>query len=177
MNLRIWICLLITAALLLTVGTASAEEVDFSGMTQPEILNVINAGRNALVLQGTDDYLLRYDTGEGIVVFFMRFNDRFSLNKYNYIEVIIVNDTDIDYKVRCDSLYINGWKCDSLVPSTINAHRRMNDEWGFVLADANLETVTDIMEMEFYLQIYPDGGRTKDALDIPPAIIVIHQAD
>lgn len=163
--------------LLFVVVGAFAEDVDFSGMSQAEILDIINAGRNALVLQEMDDGLLRYDTEQGIVIIFTRFNDRFSLNKYHFVEVVIVNDTDIDYKIRCDNLYINGWKCDSLVPSDINAYRRMNDEWGFVIADANLESLDEITEIEFYLTIYPVNGRAKDALIIPPAVIILNNND
>lgn len=160
--------------LLLVPFTCALGEIpDFGGMTQAEILDTINAGRNAIILQETGDGLLRYDTEQGIIIIFTQFNDRFSLSKYNYIEVVIVNDTDIDYNIRCDNLYINGWKCDSLVPSEINAHRRMNDEWGFVLADANLSSIDEIEEMEFYLTIYPVNGKSKNAMNIPPAVIFI----
>lgn len=158
--------------LMLSVSCALADMPDFTGMSQDEILDAINAGRNALVLEQAEDSLLRYDTGHGIVILFNGFIDRTS-SKYNFISVTIVNDSDTDYQIYIDSLYINGWNVDTVCACHVKAHRRMNAEWGFALAEANLTSVDEITEMEYDLRIYPEEGRSRDKLSIPTATIII----
>lgn len=159
-------------AVLMLVSAALAEGADFSGMSQDEILDVINAWRNALVLEEAEDCLLKYDTGHGITIIFRAFCTR-PYSDDDYISVTIVNDSDTDYKIYCDSLYINGWSVYTVQASHVKAHRRMNDEWGFRLSDAGLRSTREITEMEYDLRITPEQGRASDKLDIPTAVIII----
>ena len=154
------------------VNFALAEDIDFSGMTDKEILDVINAGRNALILQTIDDGIYRLETNAGITIVFYKVEET-NLDYACVMEMTIINDSNIDYNIRANEIYVNGWKV-STHSTEINANRRMKESWYIKYKEADISGVSEIEDIEIYLSIYPDGGnRKKDSLDIPPVIISI----
>ena len=162
--------LCVLCALILTVPFAFAEEVDFSDMSQMEILDIINAGRNALYLEEAGDGLLRYDSGHGIIIIFNGISE--GRNGRAELSVTIVNDTDTDYTVWSeDDSYVNGWRCNTTAVSEVNAHRRMNDTWRISISEANMSSINEIEDIELYITIYVTGA-IRDRLVIPNPIIL-----
>ena len=163
------VCLVFAMAVMFSVAFA---DFDFSGMTESEILDVINTGRNALVIAEAENALLVFDTGAGVTLIFNGLNDRISAG-YASINVTIINDSDTDYVFSGDEMYVNGWQCDDLIISKVNAHRRMNDTWSFRMRDANISSLDEVEDIEIYFTIYPDGSsRSRNHLIIEQPVIL-----
>ena len=158
-------------AFLLLLSSAYAEMPDFSGMTEQQILDVINAGRNAIVLSETTDELVRIETEQGltIVIKDLRYPSKGS---YIYLDAMIVNDSDTDYTIRAKEVYINGWKCGAAINSDVLAHRRANEDCGLRITDTPITSQEEIEEIELYLYFYPtDGNRSRDSITIDPIVL------
>lgn len=158
------------AVVLFVFGCAYAEMPDFSGMTQAEILDVINTGRNAMVLSEERDELLRVETNDGITIIItgMEYTEG---KQYAHLQAIVVNDSDTDFTVTASTVYINGWKCNSGIIEDVNAHRRVREEWGLRITDTPFTTQDEIEDIEIYFVYYPVDGRSRDGVKLDPVII------
>ena len=163
---------IVLAALMMIVG-ALAEEVDFSGMSQSEILDVINAGRNAMAKNTVEGEILRYESEDGYTIIFTGISENSKKEKC-YIEVLLINDMDINIKTYSEEIYVNGWGCHLTASTDVNAHRRASVKWFFKFADVGIASIEEIEDIEIYLRVFPeDGVYTKDAFGIDAPLILV----
>lgn len=151
----------------LFLSGACAEMPDFSAMSQSEILDVINAGRNALVLsEQPENELFRLETDIGVTIVFTGLTDDFG---FVYIKALVINDADVSVRVSGKDYYVNGYSCAGFIYSELKSKRRENALWELQIEGAGISDISEVEDVEIYLSIRPDG---MNAIDIQDPIVL-----
>ena len=148
-------------------GIACADIPDFSTMDSAEILEVVNAGRMALLLAENHEGEIRIEAENGLVIIINGIGQNYG---GAYLSVQLINNTDKDCNVTKEAIFVNGWKCVERVFTTIEANRKAMEQWDLYIRDAGLSDMSEIEDIEIRLSIRPDGEKS---IVLDPIIIPI----
>lgn len=121
--------LLILVLLALLIGVATAEELDYSALTDAELTEMINSAKNVLYernLINRDGDLYEYDDGNGISlrltgITFKNVSDQIE------IEYVFVNNSDNTLSMWPKSSTVNGWDIEPIGYSEVKPGHKVKD--------------------------------------------------
>lgn len=154
--------LVLALLMLCSCSLAFAAEIDFSGMTQDELLNVIDQARLELTkfLPAVVDGTVLYEDE----------NVKITLNGDIYMEygalnipVIVENYTDFDLIIGIEDSSCNGWDVGSATVS-VSAGKKAKDEFAYYGADEDAELTSAEEVQDITGTLYYFDTETYDRL-------------
>lgn len=163
---------LLALVLLVAPAIALAENVDFSAMSDADIQNMIDAGRNellkrSLVLDGDtlvfeQEGVSLYLTGE------MRLTD----SGFLYVKAVLVNDSEITVSLINNACSVNGWMAFMNGIGVTAPGKKTSGELQFNVKDTDITNVEDVKDIEFCVDVF-DKDTPKTWFTTEPVTVYI----
>jgi len=148
---------------------AFAANIDFSPMSDPEILDIIDAARAELVKRKAEGNFAIIDQ-DGVQMYQ---TGNYRITEYNanditmQIEVVVINNRDVPITIFDNGTSVNGWAVDLLGTSSIPAGKSKKDNISFNMYKANITKMEEIHEVEYCFKIYNDNDFMNPIIATP----------
>ncbi|MBO2516184.1 MAG: hypothetical protein CW338_02760 [Clostridiales bacterium] len=145
--------------LIFTASVAVADVPDMTGMTDAELMDVIDMARYELTRREAkteDGSIILYDK-DGIFVY-LTGSYRVSTH-YLYLGIVGINNSDIDVFVTIpphEYAVVNGWQTYVTVLGTVKAGMKKNGELCIDMEDAGIKSYEELEDMHFTFAIMND---------------------
>lgn len=80
------------------------------------------------------------------------------------LNVYLENKTDLDLMYSLDNVSVNGFMCDPFWAATVSGGRKANEEISFMESDFEKNSITDVEEITFTLNVYDSNDWSADHL-------------
>lgn len=149
---------------------ALAAEVDLASMTDDEIQNLIDAGRNVLLERSlvADGKTLVFEQ-DGISLYLMG-DMNISSSGFLYVKAIIVNDSNTTVSLTNNACSINGWMTFMNGFGAVAPGKKASGELSFDVRDTDIASVEDIEEIEFCIDVF-DKDTPKIWFTTEPVVV------
>ncbi len=171
------------AVLLLTfcvlISTSVSFSVDYSGVSDDDLIQEFNSIRNELVVRGyiaENKKVLYDDSAFQIYISGEMFLDKeysWSTTEKLYIPIVIVNNSDQNLTMSLNYVSMNGWSTDGRVSSSgsIPAGKKAKADLLFDLESTDIVTMDDFTDVEFVFH-FVDSDTFRTIMDSEAITIV-----
>lgn len=149
--------------------TASAANIDFSTMSDPEILDIIDSARAELIKRKAEGYFVLIDQ-DGVLMYQ---TGNYSITKYSdtditmKIEVVVTNNRDVPISLFDNGTSVNGWAVDLIGTSSVPPGKSKKDTISFNMYKANITQMEEIREVEYCFKICDDNNFMNQIIAAP----------
>ena len=167
--MRKLLAIILLLLLFIPQTTASAANIDFSTMSDPEILDIIDSARAELIKRKAEGYFVLVDQ-DGVLMYQ---TGNYTIKEYSeiditmQIEVVITNNRDVPITILDNGTSVNGWAVDLLGTSSIPSGKSKKDYISFNLYKANITQMEEIHEVEYCFKIYNDNDFMNPIIAAP----------
>lgn len=153
------------AVICLLAGTAAAESMDYTAMTNEELHQIINLARNELTrreLAAGSKILLFEQDGVSLYLTGGYEIQEWGTGKHVLkLEGIVINDSDQMIDVRIDTVTVNGWEVYGGIIQKVDAGKKKKDTFEIRLYDGDIHSYEEIEDIEFNFRVTASADYKK----------------
>ena len=150
--------------LLLIGGIAMADIVDYTGMTDEDIYQLIDSAKAEIerrdLIGNPENLTVFYEQGVTIVITSFESNtDHWMYKPALVAQIKAVNTSDNDMSICIDNAAINGWEVDHDGMINLSAGHKEKARFEFNLEDADVATADELETLEIKFYYYTPESR------------------